>query len=106
MRAGDGPCQPQRRQSSAGDLGADPKGAGVSFMADHDGWHGKPMDEAHATRALAELGADDPSVIGKIAKPSGTPRRAPHLERGLTDVAALSFPADKTIATRRRLAKR
>ncbi|HNI59150.1 MAG TPA: transketolase [Pseudomonadota bacterium] len=77
------------------------KGAGVSFMADHDGWHGKPMDEAHATRALAELGADDPSVIGKIAKPSGTPRRAPHLERGLTDVAALSFPADKTIATRK-----
>ena len=59
------------------------KGAGVSFMADQDNWHGKPMDQAHADRALLELGVDDPTIVGKIAKPAGTPRRAPHIEQGL-----------------------
>jgi len=77
------------------------KGAGVSFMADHDGWHGKPMDQAQTEKALAELGSDDPSVIGKVAKPTGSPRRAPHVEQGLKPVAPPSYPADKQIATRK-----
>jgi transketolase len=77
------------------------KGAGVSFMADKDNWHGKPMDQAQSDRALAELGTDDAKIIGKIAKPTGTPRRAPHIEHGLTPQPLPSFPADKTIATRK-----
>ncbi len=32
------------------------KGAGVSFLADHDGWHGKALPPADAEKALAELG--------------------------------------------------
>lgn len=32
------------------------KGAGVSFLADHEGWHGKALPEADAEKALAELG--------------------------------------------------
>jgi transketolase len=32
------------------------KGHGVSFLADHDGWHGKPLPPADLEKALAELG--------------------------------------------------
>ena len=32
------------------------KGAGVSFLADKDGWHGKALPPADAEKALAELG--------------------------------------------------
>ena len=32
------------------------KGAGVSFLADHEGWHGKALSPADAEKALAELG--------------------------------------------------
>ena len=32
------------------------KGAGVSFLADHEGWHGKALPPADAEKALAELG--------------------------------------------------
>jgi len=31
------------------------KGAGVSFLADKDGWHGKPLSKEEAERAIAEL---------------------------------------------------
>jgi transketolase len=31
------------------------KGAGVSFIQDKDGWHGKPLNKEEATRAIAEL---------------------------------------------------
>jgi transketolase len=33
------------------------KGKGVSFVEDKEGWHGKPLDQEQAKRALAELGA-------------------------------------------------
>jgi transketolase len=32
------------------------KGHGVSFLADHEGWHGKPLDAGQADRAIEELG--------------------------------------------------
>jgi transketolase len=31
------------------------KGAGISFIQDKDGWHGKPLNKEEATRAIAEL---------------------------------------------------
>lgn len=77
------------------------KGAGVSFMADHDNWHGKPMDAAQAEKALAELGPGDDGVTGTIAVPAGKPRHTPESEQGRKDAAAPSYPADKTIATRK-----
>ncbi|HVB98096.1 MAG TPA: transketolase [Candidatus Dormibacteraeota bacterium] len=37
------------------------KGHGVSFLADKEGWHGKPLNEEQLSRALAEMG-DVPPV--------------------------------------------
>ena len=38
------------------------KGHGVSFLADKDGWHGKPVPKDDLPRALAELGPVPPAV--------------------------------------------
>ena len=37
------------------------KGAGVSFMQDKDGWHGKPLNKEEAAKAIAELAAQAPN---------------------------------------------
>ena len=34
------------------------KGHGVSFLADHEGWHGKALSEEEAAKAIAELGGE------------------------------------------------
>lgn len=49
------------------------KGAGVSFLEDREGWHGKALSEDEARRALAELG--DPR--GDLAIRMRGPRRTP-----------------------------
>lgn len=77
------------------------KGGGVSFLADHEGWHGKPLDEATAKRALAELGDDDASAQGTIARPDGPARRPPQVEGAVRELAAPDFSRDTAIATRR-----
>lgn len=41
------------------------KGAGVSFLADHEGWHGKALPPADAEKALAELGNPACNIIMK-----------------------------------------
>jgi transketolase len=74
------------------------KGHGVSSIVDHEGWHGKPLDEAQAKAALTEIGEDDPSVRVFIARPSGPPVRLPAAS---AKPQALEFPAGKPIATRR-----
>ncbi len=38
------------------------KGHGVSFLADKDGWHGKPLSKDDLPRALAELGSIPPAA--------------------------------------------
>ena len=38
------------------------KGHGVSFLADKDGWHGKPLSKDDLPRALAELGPIPPAA--------------------------------------------
>lgn len=38
------------------------KGAGISFLADADGWHGKALPEEDAQKAYAELGEVDTSL--------------------------------------------
>jgi transketolase len=47
------------------------KGAGVSFLADHEGWHGRALKAEEAKRALAELG--NPSGDQRVQLPP--PRR-------------------------------
>jgi transketolase len=50
------------------------KGAGVSFIQDKEGWHGKPLSKDEAMRAIAELKPTAKSGIGQpIAPPSQLP---------------------------------
>lgn len=50
------------------------KGAGVSFIEDREGWHGKPLSKDEAERALTELGwaGGAPSVVVTPAPPTPT----------------------------------
>ncbi len=52
------------------------KGAGVSFLQDKDGWHGKPLNKEEAAKAIAELQPSTKSGIG-VPIPSPNPLPAP-----------------------------
>jgi transketolase len=54
------------------------KGAGVSFLEDHEGWHGKALSKDEAARALSELGIGD-RVPSRVVKPAPPPARAGRL---------------------------
>ncbi len=45
------------------------KGAGISFLEDADGWHGKALPKADLEKALKELGNVDVNSIGKVQVP-------------------------------------
>jgi transketolase len=45
------------------------KGAGVSFIADQDGWHGKALSKEEAERAIAELQPKALSAAGHAISP-------------------------------------
>jgi transketolase len=62
------------------------KGAGISFIQDKDGWHGKALSSEEAERAVAELKPNSQSGIGQpIAEPTQLP--APNF------AAPAGFPA-------------
>jgi transketolase len=50
------------------------KGAGVSFLQDQDGWHGKPLNKEEADKAIAEL---QPSSKSGIGVPIPAPNQLP-----------------------------
>jgi transketolase len=50
------------------------KGAGVSFLQDKDGWHGKPLNKEEAAKAIAEL---QPSAKSGIGVPIPAPNQLP-----------------------------
>ncbi len=50
------------------------KGAGVSFLQDKDGWHGKPLNKEEAAKAIAEL---QPSAKSGIGAPIPAPNPLP-----------------------------
>lgn len=53
------------------------KGAGVSFLQDLDGWHGKPLNKEEAAKAIAELQPSARSAAGVlIAAPNALPAPA------------------------------
>jgi transketolase len=53
------------------------KGAGVSFLQDKDGWHGKPLNKEEAAKAIAELQPSAKSGLGvAIPTPSKLPAPA------------------------------
>ncbi len=39
------------------------KGHGVSFLADRDGWHGKPLSKEQLAQALTEMGQPIPPIV-------------------------------------------
>ena len=50
------------------------KGAGISFIQDKEGWHGKPLSKEEAVRAVAELQPSARSGIGRtISAPNALP---------------------------------
>src|SRR6184192_1325628 len=50
------------------------KGAGISFIQDKEGWHGKPLSKEEAARAIAELQPSAKSGLGHaIPAPSQLP---------------------------------
>jgi transketolase len=53
------------------------KGAGVSFLQDKDGWHGKTLNKEEAAKAIAELSPTAKSGLGvAIPAPSKLPQPA------------------------------
>jgi transketolase len=49
------------------------KGAGVSFVANKDGWHGKAMSPEQEKQALAELGGERNQVVATLKPEAGRP---------------------------------
>ena len=74
------------------------KGAGVSFLQDQDGWHGKPLNQAEAAKAIAELQPSSKSGIGvPIPAPAQLP--APNLAASASHPPINYKPGD-LVATR------
>jgi len=74
------------------------KGAGVSFIQDQEGWHGKALSKDEAARALAELQPKATSGIGvQIPKPTELP--APNNAAPAT-YPPLTYSLGQMVATR------
>jgi transketolase len=74
------------------------KGAGVSFLQDKDGWHGKPLNKEEAAAAIAELSPSAKSGLG-VAIPAPTALPAPNLAAPAS-YPAIGYKLGDAIATR------
>ncbi len=74
------------------------KGAGVSFIQDKDGWHGKPLNKEEAVQAIAELSPNAKTGLG-VAIPAPTALPAPNLAAP-AGYPAISYKLGDQIATR------
>jgi transketolase len=75
------------------------KGKGISFIADKDSWHGKPLSKDELKLALAELGEVDKTIVGEVSQRESANQqisKSANLEFKLTD-----YPKDKKVATRK-----
>jgi transketolase len=74
------------------------KGAGISFVQDKEGWHGKPLNKEESVRAVAELQPSAKSGLGVVI-PAPTQLPAPK-----NDVPAsyppISYKLGDSVATR------
>lgn len=61
------------------------KGAGVSFLQDKDGWHGKPLNKEEAAKAIAEL---QPTAKSGVGVPIPPPNQLP----APNDAAPAGYP--------------
>lgn len=74
------------------------KGAGVSFLQDKDGWHGKPLSKEEAAKAIAELQPSSKSAAG-VPIPEPLPLPAPKNDVPAA-YPALSYKPGDSVATR------
>jgi transketolase len=74
------------------------KGAGVSFVQDKDGWHGKPLNKDEAAKALAELQPSAKSGIG-VSIPSPSLLPAPN-NSAPAGYPPLNYKPGDSVATR------
>ena len=74
------------------------KGAGISFLQDKEGWHGKPLNKEEAARALAELQPVAKSGLGvTIPAPTASPAPANAIPASYPPI---SYKLGDKIATR------
>ncbi|MDO8461724.1 MAG: 1-deoxy-D-xylulose-5-phosphate synthase N-terminal domain-containing protein, partial [Deltaproteobacteria bacterium] len=73
------------------------KGAGISFLQDKEGWHGKPLSKTDLEKALKELGPLNPADTGTVARPEKTKPATPKNQ----EVARPHYPLGQEIATRK-----
>ena len=74
------------------------KGAGVSFLQDKDGWHGKPLSKEEAAQAIAELQPSAKSGLNVVI-PAPTHLPEPNLAAPAA-YPAISYKLGDQIATR------
>jgi transketolase len=74
------------------------KGAGVSFLQDKEGWHGKPLSKEESERAIAEL---QPSARSGIGHPIPPPSQlAPPRNEAPASYPPLNYNVGDIVATR------
>ncbi len=73
------------------------KGEGVSFLADREGWHGKPLSQEEEARALAELGNPAGELRVEMAGARAGPAPQPRTAR---PVALPEYAVGAEVATR------
>jgi len=74
------------------------KGAGVSFLQDLDGWHGKPLNKEEAAKAVAEL---QPSAKSGVGVPISAPNPLPAPDNAApASYPPLAYKIGDKVATR------
>ncbi len=74
------------------------KGAGISFVQDKEGWHGKPLNKEESVRAVAELQPSSKSGLG-VAIPA--PTQLPEPKNTVpASYPAISYKLGDLVATR------
>jgi transketolase len=74
------------------------KGAGVSFLQDKDGWHGKPLNKEEEAKAIAELQPSSKSGVG-VAIPAPNALPAPN-NAAPASYPPLGYKIGDSVATR------
>src|SRR5256885_13376735 len=74
------------------------KGAGISFIQDKEGWHGKPLSKEEAERAIAELRPTAKSGIGRAIPAPNHP--APPNLTAPSSYPPLNYKQGDMVATR------
>jgi transketolase len=74
------------------------KGAGISFIQDKEGWHGKPLNKEEAARAIAEL---QPMAKSGVGHPIPAPAQLPPPKNDApASYPPINYKLGESVATR------